>query len=293
MYVIDEVHMLTNEAFNALLKTLEEPPDHVIFVLCTTEPHRLPDTILSRCQRFDFKRATQDVVGQKLAFICEQEGLRVADDALAYLARRGAGSFRDAESLLDQVAAYGGGDISLELVQGVLGAVPHHLVLAISSAVVLGDVPAGFRAIAAAFASGADARQLVASLVEQLRALLLLRIGTVDTNLMLSNAESQDLRARGGSACVFVAAIGAGHSLLWRGRRRVCARPRDQRFPLSLPWSRRCWRTASWCDLSVTVCRRSTRSTPCAPSRLDATPPAAEPRATVAEPAARPQPGSG
>ena len=195
VYVIDEVHMLTNEAFNALLKTLEEPPAHVIFVLCTTEPHRLPDTILSRCQRFDFKRATQDVVRQKLAFICAQEGLQVSDEALAYLARRGAGSFRDAESLLDQVAAYGGGDVSLDLVQSVLGTVPHRLILAISSAVVLGSVPSGFRAIAAAFASGADARQLVSSLVEQLRALLLLRIGVTDSSLLLSSAEAEDLAA--------------------------------------------------------------------------------------------------
>jgi DNA polymerase-3 subunit gamma/tau len=195
VYVIDEVHMLTNEAFNALLKTLEEPPAHVIFVLCTTEPHRLPDTILSRCQRFDFKRATPNVVRQKLAFICAQEGLQVSDEALSYLARRGAGSFRDAESLLDQVAAYGGGDISLDLVQAVLGTVPHQIILAIASAVALGDVPAGFRAIAAAFANGADARQLVVSLVEQLRALLLLRIGVTDSSLLLSSAEAEDLAA--------------------------------------------------------------------------------------------------
>ncbi len=195
VYVIDEVHMLTNEAFNALLKTLEEPPAHVIFVLCTTEAHRLPDTILSRCQRFEFRRATQQVIRQKLHFICEQEGLQVSEEALAYLARRGAGSFRDAESLLDQVAAYGAGDITLELVQSVLGAVPYQLVLAISRAVTLGDVAGGFRAITTAFESGADARQLLASIVEQLRALLLMRVGTTEETLLVAHEEADELRA--------------------------------------------------------------------------------------------------
>ncbi|MEN6478665.1 MAG: DNA polymerase III subunit gamma/tau [Anaerolineales bacterium] len=195
VYVIDEVHMLTNEAFNALLKTLEEPPEHVIFVLCTTEAHRLPETILSRCQRFEFRRASPEVLRQKLRYICEQEGLQVADDALAYLARRGAGSFRDAESLLDQVAAYGDGVISLDLVQTVLGAVPYQLVLAISRAVTQGDMAEGMRAIAAAFDSGADARQLVSGIVEQLRTLLLMRVGSVEDMLLVSAEEAAELRA--------------------------------------------------------------------------------------------------
>jgi len=195
VYVIDEVHMLTNEAFNALLKTLEEPPAHVIFVLCTTEAHRLPDTILSRCQRFEFRRAAQHVVAQKLRYICDQEGLHVSDEALAYLARRGAGSFRDAESLLDQVAAYGAGDVSLELAQSVLGAVPYQLVLAVSRALTIGDVAGGLRAVAEAFDSGADARQLLGSIIEQLRALLLMRVGTSDEGLLVSQEEALELRS--------------------------------------------------------------------------------------------------
>ncbi|MFH1086702.1 MAG: DNA polymerase III subunit gamma/tau, partial [Chloroflexota bacterium] len=177
VYVIDEVHMLTNEAFNALLKTLEEPPSHVIFVLCTTEPHRLPDTILSRCQRFDFRRGAVQVVAKKLERICQAESIAIAPDALAYVARRAAGSFRDGESLLDQLAAYGGGEITLELVQNVLGAVPWSVVARIVESAVTGDVVGGLEAINGAMDSGAEPGQLLAEILDQLRALLLLKVG--------------------------------------------------------------------------------------------------------------------
>ena len=124
VYVIDEVHMLTNEAFNALLKTLEEPPGHVIFVLATTEPHKIPATVLSRCQRFDFRRIpAADIVG-RLRYIAEQEGILVKDDALAFIARQATGSLRDAISLLDQLVAYGEETVSVEQVQQILGLVP-------------------------------------------------------------------------------------------------------------------------------------------------------------------------
>jgi len=177
VYVIDEVHMLTNEAFNALLKTLEEPPKHVIFVLCTTEPHRLPDTILSRCQRFDFRRGTVPIIAQKLRYICDQEGIAIAPEALEYIARRAEGSFRDAESLLDQLAAYGAEEITLELVQNVLGLAPSAMVIQVIQSLLSGHTAEGLRAINQAIDQGAEPRQLLSEILDHLRALLLLRVG--------------------------------------------------------------------------------------------------------------------
>jgi DNA polymerase-3 subunit gamma/tau len=177
VYVIDEVHMLTNEAFNALLKTLEEPPSHVIFILCTTEPHRLPDTILSRCQRFDFRRGSVADVEAKLRHICEAEGLVIADQALQFIARRAGGSFRDGESLLDQLAAFGSGEITLDLVETLLGSAPIALVNDLVHSLVYGDVSLGLRAINQAIDEGAEPRQFLQEIIEHLRALLLLRVG--------------------------------------------------------------------------------------------------------------------
>ncbi len=177
VYVIDEVHMLTREAFNALLKTLEEPPAHVVFIMCTTEPHRLPDTVLSRCQRFDFRRGALDTILAKLRTICEREGLAVQPEALEFIARRATGSFRDAESLLDQLSAYGTTEITLAQVQGLLGTASSALVADIVRALLTRDVPSGLRAISQAFDGGAEPRQFVADLLEYLRALMLLTVG--------------------------------------------------------------------------------------------------------------------
>ena len=106
VYIIDDVHMFTEQASNAFLKTLEEPPEYVIFILATTEPNALPITILSRCQRYDFKRITVKTIKERLAMICREENIRISDDALEYIARMGDGSMRDAVSLLDQCASY-------------------------------------------------------------------------------------------------------------------------------------------------------------------------------------------
>jgi DNA polymerase-3 subunit gamma/tau len=186
VYVIDEVHMLTNEAFNALLKTLEEPPAHVIFVLCTTEPHRLPETILSRCQRFDFRRAAVAVVMEKLYKICEHEGIAITSDALEFVARKGGGSFRDAESLLDQLAAYGSREVTLDLVQQVLGAVDASLMATIIEGMVQGDMADGLAAIGEAMDRGAEPRQFLGDVLDSLRAVLLLRIGGQDDLVQLA-----------------------------------------------------------------------------------------------------------
>lgn len=177
VYVVDEVHMLTTEAFNALLKTLEEPPPHVIFVLATTEPHRLPDTIVSRCQRFDFRRVPLADLAGKLERICQAEGIRIQPAAVEAIARRAGGSFRDAESLLDQLAAYGDEEITLERVQEVLGGVAVSAVADLVDAWIAADLGAGLRLINQLVDQGTDARQLHLELVGYLRSLLLLHAG--------------------------------------------------------------------------------------------------------------------
>ncbi|NLG26923.1 MAG: DNA polymerase III subunit gamma/tau, partial [Chloroflexi bacterium] len=195
VYVIDEVHMLTREAFNALLKTLEEPPSHVVFVLCTTEPHKLPDTVLSRCQRFDFRRGTVEVIGQNLARICAAEGISIAPDALDFVARRAAGSYRDAVSLLDQLAAYGNIEITLEHVQHILGTVPDALVTDLVRGMLSGEIAAGLRAIDRALDQGAEPASFLSAILDQLRALMLVRVGTVDGLTRFAPETLEDLRA--------------------------------------------------------------------------------------------------
>ena len=177
VYVIDEVHMLTTEAFNALLKTLEEPPAHVIFVLATTEPQKIPATILSRCQRFDFRRIPLADLEHQLNHICEVEGFRIQPAAIEAIARRAAGSFRDAESLLDQLAATGDAEITLERVQELLGAVPAQAVAELVDAWIDGDLATGLRLINRLVDEGADARQLHLEIIDHLRSLMLLMAG--------------------------------------------------------------------------------------------------------------------
>lgn len=188
VYVIDESHQLTNEAFNALLKTLEEPPPHVIFVLATTEPHKIPATILSRCQRFDFRRASLEDLRQKLHRICEAEGIAIEETALELIARSAAGSFRDAESLLDQLASYGDDKITLAQVQAVLGTVSSQAVGKLVDHLVKRDVAGGLDLINRVVDDGIDPRQLNRELVEYLRGLLLIKAGN-GANLLNVTAE--------------------------------------------------------------------------------------------------------
>ncbi|MGQ9684672.1 MAG: DNA polymerase III subunit gamma/tau, partial [Anaerolineae bacterium] len=177
VYVIDEVHMLTNEAFNALLKTLEEPPPHVIFILATTEAHKVPATIASRCQRFDFRRAPVVDLMAKLQMICREEGIRAEPAALEAVARRAAGSFRDAESLLDQLAAACAEEISLAQVQSLLGAVGTGAVADLVDALIAADLGQGLRLINRLVDEGVEPRQIHLELVDYLRILLLLHSG--------------------------------------------------------------------------------------------------------------------
>jgi DNA polymerase-3 subunit gamma/tau len=181
VYIIDEVHMLTKEAFNALLKTLEEPPPHIIFVLATTEVHKVPPTILSRCQRFDFRRLPQEAVVSKLKQICEQEGIHAEPQALELIARSATGSLRDAENLLEQLLICYGSHITLAQVRGELGIIGDERVSQLARHILNKDVTEGLITINSILGDGLDLRQLHRELVEYLRGVLLIRAGVADT----------------------------------------------------------------------------------------------------------------
>ena len=176
-YIIDEAHMLTDAAFNALLKTLEEPPPHVIFVLATTEPHKVPLTILSRCQRFDFRRIPLAEIIRWLNHIVEAEHLSVEASALEYIARQGAGCLRDAISLLDQLTASGSDTVTLEEVRKVLGTAATQAVTDLINSMIDRDVARGLEEINRALETGIDVRQFSREVVDYLRRLLLLKMG--------------------------------------------------------------------------------------------------------------------
>ena len=178
VYIIDEVHMLTKEASNALLKTLEEPPPYIIFVLATTEAHKVLPTILSRCQRFDFRRLSQAVVASKLARICGAEGIHIELKALQLIARAATGSLRDAENLLEQLIAYYGSEIELEQVQATLGITGDWRVKELVKHIINNDVSAGMATIISVNSDGLDLRQFNRELVEYLRGLLLVKTGS-------------------------------------------------------------------------------------------------------------------
>ncbi len=175
IYYIDEVHMLSKSAFNALLKTLEEPPEHVLFLFSTTEPEHLPATILSRCQRFDFRAVPAERIAEHLAEICKKEKVKADEDALLALAREGRGSVRDAMTLLDQAIAVGGGRVTVEAVRDTVGAVSGEKILAVLSACADGEVGAALRRFAALLADGADVLSLLYQAIRQVRDLLVVK----------------------------------------------------------------------------------------------------------------------
>jgi len=177
IFIIDEVHMLTPEAFNALLKTLEEPPPRVIFILATTQPHRIPLTILSRCQRFDFKRISVEEILGRLKEIVSQEGVEVSDKGLLLMARESKGSLRDAQSLLDQTIAFAGKEISDENVREVLGVLDSTILFGISSAIARGDTRECLDIIDTIYTHGHDIRRFCRELLEHLRDLMVVKIG--------------------------------------------------------------------------------------------------------------------
>lgn len=177
IYIIDEVHMLTGEAFNALLKTLEEPPEHVKFIFATTEPHKVPLTILSRCQRFNFKRIPTERMIQKLDEIARQEGLKPEPQALFLIARSSDGSLRDAETLLDQLGALSEGRIREEEVLFALGLAGEEVYFELLEALRAKNAPKMLSLVQTLYESGKDLVQFGRGLYELFRNLLLLRIG--------------------------------------------------------------------------------------------------------------------
>ncbi|MDD2850780.1 MAG: DNA polymerase III subunit gamma/tau [Desulfuromonadaceae bacterium] len=193
--IIDEVHMLSTNAFNALLKTLEEPPEHVKFIFATTEPHKLPVTILSRCQRFDFKRVTVPKIISRLREIAGKESVDISDASLALIARKGDGSMRDSLTAFDQVLAFSGNSVSDDDVSTLLGTIDRRLLAEISAAVFGGDTQGVLAGIKQVDLVGYNMRQFCQELIEHFRNLLVIRsVKKPEEILDLAAAEFEELQ---------------------------------------------------------------------------------------------------
>ncbi len=196
VYVIDEVHMLSSHAFNALLKTLEEPPAHVYFIFATTSPQKIPDTIKSRCQRHHFKRLENAEIAGRLEFICKSEKVKFEADALRLLARKADGSMRDGTSLLDQCVTASGSNVTTQAVRGILGLIDQEKVLALVDAVAAGDATAPLKLLDSAVNEGVDLNDLLSALLEGYRDLMILSVpGDLSSLLFRSKGEVDHLRA--------------------------------------------------------------------------------------------------
>lgn len=193
IYIIDEVHMLTSEAFNALLKTLEEPPAHVIFIFATTEPHKVPATILSRCQRFDFKRIAPQIIRKRLNQIIEREKLDVRENAVNLIADIADGGLRDAESILEQITTFKEGEVSATDVTELLGIVPHERFAGFMEMLKKGDESAMLGFLEDIFSQGYDVAEFYFGLVAFLRAFLFASLGMTAERYSLSH-EAQALK---------------------------------------------------------------------------------------------------
>lgn len=175
IYIVDEVHMLSKSAFNALLKILEEPPGHVLFMFATTEPRNIPDTILSRCIRFDFKRIAAQAIVSHLERIADSEGVQISRSALALIARESGGSMRDAQTLLERAIAYCGNPVQDQDLREMLGHIDRRLLYDVLEPLIVGDAPACIAALAAGCDHGVEPEQYYFSLLEMLRDMLLLQ----------------------------------------------------------------------------------------------------------------------
>ena len=177
VYIIDEVHMLSTAAFNALLKTLEEPPIHAIFILATTEVHKIPPTVLSRCQRHEFRRISNRQISDHLAVMAQKEGIQVEEKALNLIARQSTGSLRDAISMLDQLSSLGG-TLTLSTTQNVLGTATNQVVIDLVEAILTRNAKNGISSIHLALDAGSDPRQIARQIVDYLRTLLLIQMNS-------------------------------------------------------------------------------------------------------------------
>jgi DNA polymerase III subunit gamma/tau len=200
VYILDEAHMLTREAWNAFLKTLEEPPPNTVFVLATTEPHKVMPTIVDRCQRFDFQRPSPDQIAGVVSRVAEAEGIEIEPGAVLAVSRAAAGSFRDALGTLDQLVSYGGKKVQTEDVLAVLGVADAELILAAADALAAGDARGVLEATERLAASGHDVVQFGRDLLAHLRELLVVRtIGDVPQTLSFTAVEPERLRSQAGS----------------------------------------------------------------------------------------------
>ena len=194
VYIIDEVHMLTEEAFNALLKTLEEPPPHVIFVFATTEPHKVPPTIVSRCQRFPFHRISSDIICHRISEIASAEKIDIEEDAIRLIAHSSEGSLRDALSLLDQLVSFSTPPINVKDVQEILGLFDTHLVLETIDAILNGDLKRILETIHKIYEGGSDLKQFYLNLITYFRHLLIAKLTEKASLVDLPDYEWEILR---------------------------------------------------------------------------------------------------
>lgn len=195
IYIIDEVHMLTMEAFNALLKTLEEPPTHVIFLFATTEPQKVPLTVLSRCQRFDLRRIPLRLIVERLALIAREEKVEIDQDALLAVARAAEGGLRDAESALDQLIAFQGNKISEENVLSVFGLMPRKALADLAAAIFKGEIASLVRSVEQMDRQGKDMQRLLLELLEHCRNLLIfLEAGALGDEMDLTESQIEELK---------------------------------------------------------------------------------------------------
>ncbi|MCC6305099.1 MAG: DNA polymerase III subunit gamma/tau [Rhodobacteraceae bacterium] len=224
VYIIDEVHMLSTSAFNALLKTLEEPPPHVKFIFATTEVRKLPVTVLSRCQRFDLRRIEPEVMLAHLARIAAAEGAAIAAEALGLIVRAAEGSVRDALSLLDQAIAHGGGEASAEDVRAMLGLADRGRVLDLFDLVMAGDAAGALGELAAQYAAGADPLAVLRDLAETTHWVSVIKITPAAAD---DPPLAADARARGRDMAgrLPMAALGRTWTLLLRALEEVAAAP--------------------------------------------------------------------
>jgi len=175
IYIIDEVHMLSIAAFNALLKTLEEPPPHVMFIFATTEPRKIPITILSRCQRHDFRRIDVESISKHMATLCSKEGVEIAVESLGIIAREAGGSMRDGLSLLDHVISCAQGAITHQQILNILGVIDREVIFNLSAAILGGQLPKVLDILDEIYSAGHDMKKLYADLIEHFRNLLLVK----------------------------------------------------------------------------------------------------------------------
>ena len=196
VYIIDEVHQLSSGAFNALLKTIEEPPPHAVFILATTEAHKVPATIISRCQRFDFRRVATDHICTLLRRILDKEGIRATDEALQAIARAAEGGIRDAESVLDQLVSYCGDEIAFKDVFDVLGLVDWRILHELSDAIFEKDVARQLRIVEDVVSGGKDLAQFVQDILRYFRNLLVCKTGDGKSLLALPDEEIAQMQER-------------------------------------------------------------------------------------------------